>query len=111
MPSKFCLDCKDLFKVMPDGSASRCPACQAGLDARLNARPKANTTARGLGHAHRVRAKAVVAAAQCCQRCGCPPTPGNPLTAHHTRARSKGGQDSPLIALCRSCNSKIGNRT
>lgn len=111
MPSKFCLDCKALFKVVPGGSASRCEDCQAGLDARINARAKPNTTQRGLGYAHRVRAKLVVQAAQVCSRCGQPPTTGNPLTAHHTTARAKGGQDSPMVALCRSCNSMIGDRT
>lgn len=113
MPMKFCIEptCKQLFKVEPGGSTSRCEDCQAGLDARMSARPKGNTTQRGLGYAHRVRARAVVAAAQVCSRCGQPPTPANPLTGHHTTARARGGQDSPMVALCRSCNSSVGDRT
>ena len=106
MPAKFCLDCGELTR---DGS--RCADCQQERTARINARPKPNTTARGLGHAHRIRAKAVVQAAQACQRCGHPGTPDNPLTAHHTVARAKGGTDSPMVALCRRCNSQIGDRT
>lgn len=111
MPSKFCLGCRELFTVVPGQSASRCPDCQAGLIARMNARPKANTTSRGLGAAHRAKAKAVVQAAQVCQHCGQPPTPGNPLTGHHTVARAKGGGESPMVAVCRRCNSSIGDRT
>lgn len=111
MPSKFCLDCRALFTVEPGGSASRCPPCQAGVTTRMNSRPKANTTARGLGAAHRAKAKAVVEAAQVCALCGMPPTPGDPLTAHHTQARAKGGQDSPMVAAHRSCNSRVGDRT
>lgn len=110
MPAKFCLDCGELFTPTPDES-SRCGDCAAEWTMRRNARPKRNTTARGLGYAHRVKAKAVVAVAQACARCQQPPTPDNPLTAHHTTARAKGGGDSPMVALCRRCNSSIGDRT
>lgn len=106
MPKKFCLGCKELTSY-----GSYCETCQAERDAVENSRPR-YSQARGLGSRHRKRAKAVVAAAQVCQRCGCPPTENNPLTAHHTTARAKGGDDTtPLVALCRRCNSSIGDRT
>lgn len=106
MPAKFCLGCGELTR-----NGSRCEDCQQERDARINARPKGNTTQRGLGYAHRVKAKAVVVAAQVCTRCQQPPSPSNPLTAHHTTARAKGGGESPMVALCRRCNSAIGDRT
>lgn len=105
MPAKFCLDCGELTR---DGS--RCADCQQERVARINSRRKRNTTARGLGHAHRVRAKAVVDAAQVCAICGRPPTPDDPLTADHIIPRSKGGTDGPLRAAHRSCNSRRGAR-
>jgi hypothetical protein len=74
----------------------------------MNARPKPNTTQRGLGAAHRARAKALLAVAQVCEICGRPPTPTDPLTADHTTPRSQGGAESPLRAVHRSCNSRDG---
>jgi 5-methylcytosine-specific restriction endonuclease McrA len=103
MPAKFCLDCGELTR-----NGSRCEDCDTERTARRNARPKANTTQRGLGHAHRARAKAVLAAAQVCEMCGMPPTTADPLTADHTIPRSRGGGDSPLRAVHRSCNSRAG---
>lgn len=103
MPAKFCLDCRELTT-----NGSRCEDCQQERTARINARPKPNTTKRGLGQAHRARALAVVAAAQVCGMCGRPPTKDDPLTADHTVPRSQGGGDSPLRAAHRSCNSRAG---
>jgi 5-methylcytosine-specific restriction endonuclease McrA len=106
MPVKFCLGCHELTT-----NGSYCEKCQEGRDAAQNSRPR-YSQARGLGSRHRARAKAVVAAAQVCERCGKEPTPDNPLTAHHVVARAKGGDDTtPLVALCRRCNSSIGDRT
>jgi len=105
MPAKFCLDCGELTR---DGS--RCTDCQQERTARINARPKGNTTQRGLGAAHRARAKAVLEAAQVCAICGQPPSKADPLTADHTIPRSQGGGDSPLRAAHRSCNSRAGGQ-
>jgi 5-methylcytosine-specific restriction endonuclease McrA len=107
MPAKFCLDCGELFTPTPDES-SRCGDCGAERTMRINARPKRNTTQRGLGAAHRARAQAVLATAQVCAICGRPPTKQDPLTADHTIPRSQGGGDSPLRAAHRSCNSRAG---
>lgn len=109
MPAKFCLDCGELFTPTPEES-SRCGDCGETRRLQRNARPKDNTTMRGLGQAHRVRARAVVAAAQVCAMCGRPPTKADPLTADHTIPRSQGGADSPLRAVHRSCNSRAGGR-
>ena len=105
MPAKFCLRCKKLTK-----NGSRCENCEADYQREQEAH-RPTTTQRGLGWKHQQRAKAVLANAQVCERCAQPPTPDNPLTAHHTQARAKGGHDSPMIALCRRCNSSIGDRT
>lgn len=34
----------------------------------------------------------------------------NPKTAGHVVARSQGGGDGPILAICRSCNSSDGGR-
>jgi 5-methylcytosine-specific restriction endonuclease McrA len=108
VPKRFCLDCRTLIDV---GTGSRCPTCQAGLDQRRD-QARGTTKQRGLGGSHRRTAEKIVQAAQVCQQCGQPPTPDNPLTAHHTTARAKGGDHTtPMIALCRRCNSSIGDRT
>lgn len=106
MPMKFCLGCGKLTD-----NGSRCPPCQAALQKRISA-ARGTTKQRGLGGSHRRRAEKVVAAARVCGRCGEPPTEDNPLTAHHTTARAKGGDEStPMVALCRRCNSSLGDRT
>lgn len=106
MPKKFCLTCRELTD-----NGSRCPKCQTELNQRKES-ARGTTKQRGLGGTHRRKAEKIVKAAQVCQRCGVPPTSDNPLTAHHTQARAKGGgHDTPMIALCRRCNSSIGDRT
>lgn len=105
MPKRFCLDCRKLTD-----KGSRCPECQATLMQKVNAK-RGTTTQRGLGWAHQKRAAEVLAGVECCPRCGREPTPDNPLTAHHSQARARGGGDSPLVPLCRKCNSEIGDRT
>lgn len=106
MPAKFCLDCKKLTT-----NGSRCPECQAKINTAVSAK-RGTTKQRGLGGSHRRKAEKIVKAAEFCARCGQPPTPDNPLTAHHTTARAKGGNHTtPMIAVCRRCNSQIGDRT
>lgn len=106
MPMKFCLTCRKLTN-----NGSRCPECERDFLADQSGR-RGTTKQRGLGGTHRRRAEKVVAAAQVCARCGQPPTPTNPLTAHHTQARAKGGDETtPLVALCRRCNSQVGKNT
>lgn len=58
-------------------------------------------------------ARAVVAAATRCSRCGCAPTPDNPLTMGHTPTPvSQGGRATSdnRRAECRRCNSSKGGR-
>lgn len=106
MPMKFCLGCGQLTD-----NGSRCPACQSQMNKAISAK-RGTTKQRGLGGTHRRKAEKIVKAAQVCGICGQPPTPDNPLTAHHTTARAKGGDHStPMMAACRRCNSSIGDRT
>lgn len=102
----------------------RCPACQAIATARRNARP--GSSSRGLGWAFSRRkasgdpdavAYRQAGACQCtgqCQRhrglCGETFTAANPKTAGHVVARSRGGGDGPILAVCRTCNSAEGGR-
>lgn len=106
MPARFCLDCGVLQRT----GGSRCAACQEALRLRQNARPKGNTTQRGLGADHRRRARELDLAnpATVCARCGLPGTAEDPLTAGHVIARSQGGGDGPLQPEHRSCNSRAG---
>jgi len=104
MPAKFCLDCGELTR---DGS--RCADCQQERTARINARPKGNTTARGLGWMHQKRTRELLKQpGLVCVRCGLPGTPDDPLTGGHTVDRSRGGVDSPLRPEHRSCGSRAG---
>jgi len=106
MPKRFCLDCKQLFDAA--SGKSRCPTCQAALDARMNARPKGNTTTRGLGWAHQQRAAREIDPAASCWICGTPATESDPITADHETPRAQGGRDSPLLPAHRSCNARRG---
>lgn len=104
MPAKFCLGCRTLTR-----NGSRCEACQADVDARANARPKGNTTARGLGWEHQRKARALLRQPDLvCVRCGRPGTADDPLTAGHSEDRSRGGRDSALQPEHRSCGSRAG---
>jgi HNH endonuclease len=106
MPMKFCLDCGQLTD-----NGSRCVNCEPKFRRRQSA-SKGTTKSRGLGGTHRRRAEKIVQGVAVCPRCGRPPTPDNPMTAHHTVARAKGGDhDTPLVPLCRQCNSEIGDKT
>lgn len=108
MPKRFCLDCPTLIDT---STGSRCPDHQAAYEQRRST-TRGTTKQRGLGGTHRRRAEKIVAEAQVCGSCSEPPTKDNPLTAHHTTARAKGGDEStPMVALCRRCNSSIGDRT
>lgn len=106
MPKRFCLDCKALFAAST--GRSRCPTCQAALESRMNARPKGNTTRRGLGWKHQQRVKQEITPDMVCHLCGQPGTADDPITADHTVPRSQGGADSPLRPAHRSCNSRRG---
>ncbi|WP_034088847.1 HNH endonuclease [Streptacidiphilus albus] len=110
MPKRFCLnpDCKVLFDATT--GRSRCPACQAELDTRMNSRPKANTTDRGLGWQHQQRARESVSQDMACHICGGRATESDPMTADHQTPRAQGGGDSPLLPAHRSCNSRRGGR-
>ena len=106
MPAKFCLRCKNLTR-----NGSRCENCETEIQ-RERDTYRLSTTRRGLGWTHQKRARAVVANVTQCPKCGAEITPDNPITAHHTVARAKGGDDTtPMIPLCRRCNSSIGDRT
>lgn len=105
MPAKFCLGCRKLTT-----NGSYCPTCQTSREQARDQR-RGTTTQRGLGWSHQQRAAQVTAGVQVCPKCGQQPTKDNPITAHHTTARAKGGAESQLTALCRRCNSQIGDRT
>lgn len=119
MPKRFCLECNRLFDK-DDTGTRRCPDCQARRDRQRNAQPRANTTQRGLGHAHRQRVDQELAGITTCQCTGCSYcgpggcgrsfTRDNPKTGNHLIPRSKGGGRGPLRAECRRCNSAKGNR-
>ena len=105
MPKRFCLDCTQLTD-----NGSRCKPCQARLMRNVNAK-RGTTKQRGLGGTHRRAAEKIVKAAKYCAICGNEPTESDPLTADHVIPRSRGGsEDSPLIAVHRSCNSRRGNK-
>lgn len=106
MPMKFCLGCRTLTD-----NGSRCPSCQSKFDTEQSAK-RGSTKARGLGGTHRRIAEKITSGVQVCPRCGTPPTKDNPMTAHHVIPRSKGGDHTtPLVPLCRQCNSELGDRT
>lgn len=127
MPKRWCADCKGLYDI-DSAPGLRCPACQAAATARRNARP--SSSSRGLGWAMTRRKQSSApdaiayrqaTACQCpgqpltrCQLhrgvCGEPFTAANPKTAGHTLARSQGGSQSPIMAVCRRCNSSDGGR-
>ncbi len=109
MPKRFCLDCKQLFDATT--GKSRCSVHQAALEARMNARPKPNTTKRGLGWQHQKRAKQeitqdMVAGGAVAQ--GIRPTPSPQTTAcpdpkaaqtHHSDQRTDPATAEPEHSL------------
>ena len=130
MPKRFCAcpgcaACKitsgthgALFDLDATGTL-KCPGCQQQATARRNARP--GSSSRGLGWAftRRKASDANYQQATACQCSGCPQhrglcgeafTAANPKTAGHVVARSRGGGDGPILAVCRSCNSSDGGR-
>jgi len=88
----------------------KCPGCQAVATTKRNARP--SSSARGLGWAFTKRKQNDIAyqQAEVCHWCGRQFTKDNPKTADHTVPRSQGGNDSPIVAACRSCNSSRGGK-
>lgn len=98
MPPRRCLDCRRLIS-----KGSRCGPCLYGYE-----RSKPGFLQRKqLRNSDRKISKALIAAQPWCQRCNST----EDLTADHIIPISKGGtNDGPRRVLCRSCNSKIGNR-
>jgi 5-methylcytosine-specific restriction endonuclease McrA len=94
-----CLDCGALTK------GSRCSQCQT-----RRAAERGTTTERGYGADHQRRAKAVIAAQRWCSICGHGGSADNSLTADHVTPVSRGGANGLLRTLCRTCNSRRGNR-
>ena len=97
----------------------RCPPCQAAATAQRNARPGSSSRGLGWDFTRRKAADPAWQAATHCQcpgcpwcggHCGKPFTASNPKTGGHTTPRSQGGGSSPILAVCRSCNSSDGGR-
>ncbi len=102
-----CLDCGGI--AMRGGS--RCYLCTRAYDARRRQSPRL----RGYDAEYRrERARVLAEEPWCHTRPRCPypdsGTAANPLTGGHTVPLSLGGYGSPLVPLCRSCNSSQSNR-
>ena len=96
-----CLTCGVLT-----ATGSRCPACTR----------TAPTTGRDTSYAERMRRKRTVDQHRAEFGDVCPgyqrgPHPSSDLTADHVVSVAAGGHDNgPLAVLCRSCNSRKGDR-
>ena len=97
----------------------RCPDCQAVATTARNARPSSSSRGLGWKFSQRKKNDANYQQATRCQCTGCPQhagpcgeafTPANPKTGGHVIARSQGGGDGPIRAICRRCNSADGGR-
>lgn len=87
-PQRRCLDCGRLTRL-----GSRCESCRRAAKRYRNA--------------DRARARRIVADSPVCARCGAT----DDLTADHVVELADGGRhDGDRVTLCRSCNSKKGNR-
>jgi 5-methylcytosine-specific restriction endonuclease McrA len=94
MPARRCLDCQ-----YPIFSGSRCDNCKRLWKARRDAEAPI--------------AKALVAAASVCAKCGKPGTSKDPLTADHKNVPFiRGGKLTPNNSqvLHRTCNTRKGTR-
>jgi hypothetical protein len=118
MPKRFCIGCLQLYD-RDTTNTQRCPRCQPAATAARNARPGSSSRGLGWAHSQRKQADAGYQAATRCQCTGCPwcgsgcgqPfTSKNPKTAGHTIPRKRGGGGSPILAICRACNSADGGR-
>jgi 5-methylcytosine-specific restriction protein A len=107
MPPSPCLGCG---KVIPPGN-SRCPPCRSAHSRSRDAQ-RGTRQERGLGRDHEVIRAELLATATVCAMCGLPPTPTDPLTAGHIRARANGGTNeaSNYQAEHASCNYGKGSR-
>lgn len=106
MTARTCLDCG-----IPQRHGERCVLCDRAYQYRRRRSPRL----RGYDAAYRRERDRVIAAEPWCHtQPGCPyPDAGsraNPLTGGHTVPLSRNGYGSPLVPLCRSCNSAQGNR-
>lgn len=112
-----------LFDMDATGTL-KCPGCQAVATARRNARPSSSKRGLGWKFSERKKADAAYQQATLCQCpgmpltrcqlhsgvCGEPFTIDNPKTGGHATARSQGGGDGAIRAICRRCNSSDGGR-
>lgn len=99
---------------MDDTGTLKCPPCQQQATAARNARPSGSQRGLGWAFSKRKRNDQNYQQASRCQCPGCPQHRGvcgetftvdNPKTAGHVVARSRGGADGPILAVCRRCNS------
>lgn len=90
MALKPCLRCRTLTR-----HGSYCAGC-----ARTRHNTAYNSTTK------RRRARATIAASPRCEQCGSV----SDLTADHVIPVSQGGTNGPLRVLCRTCNSRRGDR-
>lgn len=107
---KPCLNCGVLHR-----NASRCDACQAAYDQRVN-QTRGSATRRGYGTGWQKIRKAVLARhrrihGEQCPGWGRPAHPAKDLTVDHVVPKARGGTDAPgnLAVLCRQCNSAKGS--
>jgi 5-methylcytosine-specific restriction enzyme A len=112
MPTRFCLSCKKLTT-----NGSRCPACQADLMKRVDAK-RGSRQQRGYGSVWTKTSAAKLAEhrrilGEICPGWNRSPHPATDLTTDHITPKSAGGTDDPtnLQILCRACNSAKHNRT
>jgi len=107
-----------LFDLDTTGTL-KCPGCQAVATQKRNARPSSSQRGLGWKFSKRKAADRQYQQATSCQCRGCPQhtgicgvafTAANPKTAGHTVPRSQGGGSSPIMAVCRRCNSSDGGR-
>ena len=109
MPKRWCIGCRRLFDMDSTGTL-RCPACQAPVTARRNARPSSSKRGLGWKFSERKKADAAYQQAVTCHWCGQPFTASDPKTADHVQPRSQGGAEGPIVAAHRSCNSSRGGK-
>lgn len=56
------------------------------------------------------RRRAVARSTDVCPGWGVPPHRSTDMTADHVIPTSQGGEDGPLVALCRRCNGRRGDK-
>lgn len=109
MPKRFCIGCRKLYSMDATGTL-RCPVCQARATTARNQRPSSSSRGLGWKFSKRKQADAAYQAAVACHWCHGAFTAADPKTADHITPRSQGGEDGPIVAAHRSCNSSRGGR-